>query len=111
MTCSWRWFIHPAAAINKNRNGSRTLGISLVHYREPQACSDEPARIQADPVSGPYGVEGEARTQFRLKLKDCLDRLGIEDAEVGELNAVAEAREKEASDFWENIEETRVPFG
>ena len=27
MTCSWRWFIHPATAISTNRNGSRTLGI------------------------------------------------------------------------------------
>src|SRR6266852_2047107 len=35
MICSWRWFIHPATAISTNRNGSRTLGISLPNYREP----------------------------------------------------------------------------
>jgi hypothetical protein len=56
MIRSWRWFIHPATASSTNRNGSRTLGISLAHYREPQACGDEPGRIQADPVSGPYGI-------------------------------------------------------
>jgi len=65
MICSWRWFIHPATAINKDRNGSRTLGISLVHYREPQACSDEPARIQADPVSGPYDVGSDSADVVR----------------------------------------------
>jgi outer membrane protein TolC len=34
MTCSWRWFIHPATAISRNRNGSRALDISLAHYRQ-----------------------------------------------------------------------------
>jgi hypothetical protein len=32
------WFIHPPSATSTNRNGSRTLGISLAHYREPRAA-------------------------------------------------------------------------
>src|SRR6266852_3627099 len=56
MICNCRWFIQPATVISTNRNGSRTLGIWLAHYREPQALGgDERTRIQADPVSGPYG--------------------------------------------------------
>jgi hypothetical protein len=55
-------------------------------------------------------VEREARNKFRSYPKDCLDRLGIEDAEVSELNAAVEARRKEASDFWENTKKTAVPF-
>src|ERR1019366_186815 len=55
MTCNWRWFIHPATAISTNRNGSRVLGISLVHYRQHLPCGKEAVRIQADPISGPYG--------------------------------------------------------
>ena len=41
-------------------------------------------------------VEREARSQFQFHPKDCLDRLGIEDAEISDLNAVAEATKKEA---------------
>jgi hypothetical protein len=54
-------------------------------------------------------VEREARSHFQLHPKYCLDRLGIEDGEISELNAAAEAREKEATDFWENLEKTQVP--
>src|SRR5712691_12113905 len=45
MICSWRWFIHPATAISTNRNGSRTLGISLAYIVMLKTRGDEPARI------------------------------------------------------------------
>jgi len=56
MICSWRWFIHPATAISTNRNGSRTLGISLAYYAMLKARGDEPAGFKTDPVFGPYGL-------------------------------------------------------
>ena len=57
MICSWRWFIHPATAISMNRNGSRTLGISLAYYREPwRIASPEKCYLKQDPISGPYGA-------------------------------------------------------
>src|SRR5215472_11217190 len=37
MTCSWRWFIHPETAINKNRNGSSTLCVKT-HYLDRRAA-------------------------------------------------------------------------
>ena len=36
--------IQPATAINKNRNGSRTLGISIAHYYELRATDGSPCR-------------------------------------------------------------------
>jgi hypothetical protein len=39
-----------------NRNGSRTLGISLAHCREPLRIANKPAPAQVDPVSGPYAI-------------------------------------------------------
>src|SRR6266849_1581969 len=39
MICNWRWFIQPATVISTNRNGSRTLGIWLAHYREDSSRS------------------------------------------------------------------------
>src|SRR5712691_11622039 len=74
MICSWRWFIHPATAIRTNRNGSRTLGISLAYYREPNVHGDEAARIQADPVSGlRVGIEGRISVLLRGRgMKRCL---------------------------------------
>src|ERR1035437_2322118 len=38
MTSSWRWFIHPETAISMNRNGSRTLCVFKVHYRDHRAA-------------------------------------------------------------------------
>jgi hypothetical protein len=52
--CSWCRFIHPAAAISTNRNGSTTFGIGLLHYPGP---ADRAAMyVQEDLVSGPYAI-------------------------------------------------------
>jgi hypothetical protein len=55
-------------------------------------------------------VEREARSRFQVAPNDCLEHLGIYDAEVAELAAVAEMREKEAGAFWDSIDKTPVPF-
>ena len=38
--------IQPATAINKNRNGFRTLGISIAHYCELRATDGSPCRFK-----------------------------------------------------------------
>ncbi len=55
-------------------------------------------------------VERQARSGFQLHPKECMDRLGIEDAEVNALDSVREDREKGADDFWKNMDKTPVPF-
>src|SRR5260370_14727792 len=58
MICSWCWFIHPATAISTNRNGSRTLGIVSTLSRDLRTAV---TLFHADPVFGPYGVQGKGR--------------------------------------------------
>jgi hypothetical protein len=57
--------IQPATAINKNRNGSRTLGISIAHYYEFRATDGSPCRSKADPVFGPYDRDLGRRSRVR----------------------------------------------
>jgi hypothetical protein len=61
--------IQPAMAINKNRKGSRTLGISIAHYYELRGDGWQSVQIQADPVFGPYDRaikrRGNARQGFQ----------------------------------------------
>jgi len=63
---------------NKNRNGSRTLWVFNAHYQE-RGPREEPARIQADPVTGSFEVptvavvlgrnEVPAKHSFRYKFR------------------------------------------
>ena len=57
--------IQPAMAINKNRKGSRTLGISIAHYYEFRATDGSPCRSKADPVFGPYDRDLGRRSRVR----------------------------------------------
>jgi len=57
--------IQPAMAINKNRKGSRTLGISIAHYYELRGDGWQSVQIQADPVFGPYDRDLGRRSWVR----------------------------------------------
>jgi len=57
--------IQPAMAINKNRKGSRTLGISIAHYYELRGDGWQSVQIQADPVFGPYDRDLGRRSRVR----------------------------------------------
>jgi hypothetical protein len=45
-----------------------------------------------------------------MQPKRCIDRLGITDLEISELNAEAASARKTADEFWTNIDKTDVPF-
>ena len=65
--------IQPATAINKNRNGSRTLGISIAHYYEFRATDGSPCRSKADPVFGPDDRDLGRRSRSAVRPVDkCL---------------------------------------
>lgn len=65
MICSWRWFIHPATAITTNRNGSRTLGISLDHYPEPPCAGTNLRRFKQIQFPDHTGNRHPARPYLR----------------------------------------------
>jgi len=65
---------------NANRNGSRTLGISLVYYAMLKARGDEPAGFKTDPVFGPYGKRSLAGRRISIRsnpLLMLLDRFKV----------------------------------
>jgi hypothetical protein len=55
-------------------------------------------------------LTSEAKDEFRMQPKRCIDRLGITDLEISELNAEAASARKTADEFWINIDKTDVPF-
>src|SRR5665647_3009064 len=59
MTSSWRWFIHPETAISMNRNGSRTLCVFKVHYRDHRAAVGNHRRFTHIQFSDHTGLTDE----------------------------------------------------
>ena len=55
-------------------------------------------------------LTSEAKDEFRMQPKRCIDRLRITDLEISELNAEAASARKTADEFWINIDKTDVPF-
>jgi hypothetical protein len=47
---------NPETAISMNRNGSRTLCVFKVHYRDPVGSGRKLLEIYADLVFGPYDL-------------------------------------------------------
>src|ERR1035437_8263465 len=65
MTSSWRWFIHPETAISMNRNGSRTLCVFKVHYRDHRAAVGNHRRFTQIQFSDHTGSDLLAGDQTR----------------------------------------------
>jgi hypothetical protein len=60
-------------------------------------------------VAGKEKYGREAKLHFMVAPKQCLDHMGINDAEVSTLHEAAVAARKTADDFWRSIEKKNVP--
>lgn len=61
-------------------------------------------------ASRPGFIEQQSKMHFQVAPKDCLDHLGIVDAEIDGLEGIAKAAAEVGQNFWNSIEKRTVPY-